>query len=100
MANLSKKRTKQVQAMVDYVNECLKKTNVNFSNQYENGNAQNLFHNMCTLLMQVGCYEGFNEYYESTLEVDGQAKAFNKLTGGSLMTQEECPNEKRYIQIE
>lgn len=89
----NKKRTKQVQQMVDKTNQMLKEYMVSFDHKYDEGPAQNYFNVMVGLLLTVGCYKGFNEFYEKSVTIEGKEVTFNAIV------EADTPQEKRFIQL-
>lgn len=73
-----KKRTKQVQLMVDEVNRGLKRRKVVEQNKDEN------FLFFSNLLLKADCYQGFNWVHEYTFkDASGNEKTIEKLCGTS-----------------
>lgn len=70
---MAKKRTKQTQKMVDYINQYLKRNRISdCSNE-----VALVFSNA---LIMAETYEGYNTFRE--VEIDG--KKFDRLTGGKI----------------
>ena len=66
------KMTKQVKTMVEATNEYLKYNHVKDTND-------SLFNNMCWLLLQAGCYHGYNYFTLEGEHAGGDNEQFDHL---------------------